>query len=179
MTPPGAPSRHSSALRNIWTSIVDPTRRWPQCWPKPATAWRFKIRRSHRPVHQTGSTPTPVDLLRTLDAEQRRAVKEGLTEDELALFDLLRKEELSKADREKVKLASRELLAAVRARLSELDQFWETEQTKAEVEVLIMDEVYLRLPEPPFTKAEKERFSRAVYSHVWQQAVDGRLQKAA
>ena len=31
-----------------------------------------------------------MDLANNLDAEQRRAVEEGLTEDELALFDLLR-----------------------------------------------------------------------------------------
>ena len=33
-----------------------------------------------------------VDLVKTLDAEQRRAAEEGLSEDELALFDLLQKE---------------------------------------------------------------------------------------
>lgn len=31
-----------------------------------------------------------VDLAKTLDAEQRRAAEEGLSEEELALFDLLK-----------------------------------------------------------------------------------------
>ena len=40
------------------------------------------------------------ELIEELDAEQRRAVEEGLSEDELALFDLLKKEDLGRAERE-------------------------------------------------------------------------------
>ena len=64
------------------------------------------------------------ELMDELDAEQKRAIEEGLTEDELALFDLLKKDDLGKAEREKVKQASRDLLAAIKARLEELDRFW-------------------------------------------------------
>ena len=91
------------------------------------------------------------ELMDELDAEQRRAVEEGLSEDELALFDLLKKDDLGKAERERVKQSSRGLLAAIKARLSELDRFWEKEQTKAEVRVFILDEVFSSLPTPPFT----------------------------
>ena len=38
-----------------------------------------------------------LDLANTLDAEERRAAEEGLSEDELALFDLLYKDSISKA----------------------------------------------------------------------------------
>ena len=71
-----------------------------------------------------------VELVNSLDEEQTRAVRENLSEDELAVFDLLRKDNLDKTARERVKQASRELLAAIRARLAELDRFWEKEQTK-------------------------------------------------
>jgi len=47
-------------------------------------------------------------LMEELDAEQKRAVEEGLSEDELALFDLLKKDELAKAERERVKQVSRD-----------------------------------------------------------------------
>ena len=50
----------------------------------------------------------------SLDAEQRRAAEEGLTDSELALFDLLFKEDISKTDRERVKQASKSLLASLR-----------------------------------------------------------------
>lgn len=96
-----------------------------------------------------------VELVASLDEEQQRATREGLDEDELALFDLLRKDGLDAAARERVKQASRELLAAVKARSAELDRVWEKEQTKADVEVFILDEVYAGLPTPPFAAEEK------------------------
>ena len=119
------------------------------------------------------------ELIEELDAEQRRAVEEGLSEDELALFDLLKKDDLGKAARERVKQASRELLASIKAHLKELDRFWEKEQTKAEVKIFILDKVYANLPTPPFTPEEKEAVAAEVYTHVWQQAVRGEFAMAA
>lgn len=114
-----------------------------------------------------------IELVNSLDEEQRRATREGLVEEELALFDLLLKDGLDQTARERVKQASRELLAAVKARLAELDRFWEKEQTKADVEVFILDEVFSSLPTPPFTPAEKKIVAANVYAHVWRQAVNG------
>ncbi len=119
------------------------------------------------------------ELMGELDAEQRRAVEEGLSEDELTLFDLLKKEDLGKAERERVKQASRDLLAAIKTRLADLDRFWEKEQTKAEVEIFILDEVHTKLPSPPFTAEEMKAVAGEVYAHVWQQAVSGEYAEAA
>ena len=119
------------------------------------------------------------ELIQELDAEQKRAVEEGLNEDELALFDLLRKDDLGKTERERVKQSSRDLLAAIKARLAELDRFWEKEQTKAEMKVFILDEVFTSLPTPPFTLEEKEAVASDVYDHIWQQAVSGNFAMAA
>ena len=120
-----------------------------------------------------------VELVNSLDEEQKRAAKEGLREDELALFDLLRKDGLDKTARERVKQASRELLASINVRLAELDRFWEKEQTKADVEVFILDKVFAGLPTPPFTAEEKKLVADNVYAHVWQQAMNGEFAKAA
>jgi len=120
-----------------------------------------------------------MELMDELDAEQKRAIAEGLNEGELALFDLLKKDDLAKAERERVKQASRNLLASIKARLSELDRFWEKEQTKADVKVFILDEVYANLPTPPFTAKEKEAVAAEVYAHVWQQAVSGEFARVA
>ena len=119
------------------------------------------------------------ELVDELDTEQKRAVEEGLTEHELALFDLLRKDDLAGAERERVKQASRNLLASIEARLSELDRFWEKEQTKADVEVFILDEVYSSLPTPPFSAEEKKAAAAEVYAHVWQQAISGEFARVA
>ena len=120
-----------------------------------------------------------VELSDEMDAEQRRAVEEGLSEDELALFDLLKKAKLGGAEREKVKQASRDLLAAIKTRLAGLDRFWEKEQTKAEVQVFILDEVFTSLPTPPFTLGEKEAVASDVYDHIWQQSISGNFAIAA
>ncbi len=111
-----------------------------------------------------------VELVQTLDEEQKRAAQEGLAEDELALFDLLQKEGLGTTARKRLKQASRDLLAALQARLAVLDRFWGKEQTKAEIEVFIIDKLYVSLPTPPFTAEEKNLIASNVYSHVWHQA---------
>ena len=119
------------------------------------------------------------ELIDELNAEQKRAVEEGLSEDELALFDLMKKEDLGKAERERVKQASCDLLASIKARLAELDRFWEKEQTKADVKVFILDKVYASLPTPPFTAEEKKSVAAEIYVHVWQQAVRGEFARVA
>ena len=119
------------------------------------------------------------ELMEELDAEQRRAVEEGLNEDELALFDLLKKDSLGKAEREKVKQASRDLLASIKGRLSELDRFWEKEQTKADVEMFILDEIYVSLTTPPFTAEEKKAAADEIFEYVLQQAANGEFARAA
>jgi type I restriction enzyme R subunit len=120
-----------------------------------------------------------VELVQSLDEEQARAARENLSDDELAMFDLLKRDDLTKADRERVKQASREMLASIKARLAELDRFWEKEQTKGEVEAFILDEIFIKLPSPPFTPEEKKLVADNVYAHVWQQAMSGEFAKTA
>ena len=112
-------------------------------------------------------------LANSLDAEQMRATKEGLSEDELALFDLLTRENLSAANREKVKQASKQLLQSVVALISPLEQWTEKEQTKAEVQILILDKLHDMLPSPPFNEIEKNGIAQRVYQHVWMQSSRG------
>ena len=51
-----------------------------------------------------------VEFTKELKSEDERHVKEGLTEDELELFDLLKKEKMTKAEEQSIKLASKSLL---------------------------------------------------------------------
>ena len=114
-----------------------------------------------------------LDLANSLDAEQRRAIELGLSEEQLALFDLLSKESLNKAERELIKQASRELLAELQRLIAPLEQWTEKEQTQAEVEVFILDHVYQALPEPPYTVEDKKVLAGLVYRHIWQQSANG------
>ena len=61
-----------------------------------------------------------IGLAASLDEEQRRAVEEGLNEEELALFDLLKREQLTKPQRERIKAASRDLLAELKRLIAPL-----------------------------------------------------------
>ena len=107
------------------------------------------------------------DLAASLDEEQRKAVEEGLSEQEYALFSLLLREGISKADRDRVKQASQKLLRELQKLLAPLEQWTQKEQTQAEVEVFILDNLFELLPSPPFTELEKQAAAREVYRFVW------------
>ena len=98
-----------------------------------------------------------------------------MSEEELALFDLLRKEHLGKAERERLKQASRDLLHALQKLLAPLDQWTQKAQTQAEVEVFILDHLYPLLPSPLFSDDDKTETAKKVYSYIWQQSASGLL----
>lgn len=112
-------------------------------------------------------------LVSTLDAEQMRAVQEGLSDDELALFDLLFRDSISKADRERLKQASKDLLASVRALLEAMHDWTQNATTQAEVKMFILDDLWRSLPRPPFTEEETEDLAARVYDYVWHRSATG------
>jgi type I restriction enzyme R subunit len=114
-----------------------------------------------------------VALANSLDAEQRRAAEEGLTDTELALFDLLFKENISKADRERLKQASKGLLTSLRELLKPMRNWTQNEATQAEVKIFILDSLWEQLPRPPFTEEETQAVAGRVYDYVWQRSASG------
>ncbi len=108
-----------------------------------------------------------MDLLASLDDEQRRAVEEGLSEEAYVLFCLLQRDDLSKADRERLKQDSQKMLQALQKLLAPLEQWTQKEQTQAEVEIFILDQLYRMLPSPPYTEIEKQAVAKEVYSFIW------------
>jgi type I restriction enzyme R subunit len=113
-----------------------------------------------------------VELAGSLDAEQKRAAAEGLSEDELALFDLLFREHVSKTDQERVKQASRSLLASLRELLRPMPDWPQNTSTQAEVKMFILDNLWRDLPRPPFTDEETEVAASRVYDFVWHRNVN-------
>jgi type I restriction enzyme R subunit len=114
-----------------------------------------------------------MDLASRLDAEERRAAEEGLSDDELALFDLLFKDRISKADREHLKQASKVLLASLKELLRSMHDWTQNTATQAEVEVLIRNSLWRSLPRPPFTDEEAESVADRVYDYIWQRSSRG------
>ena len=101
----------------------------------------------------------------SLNEEEQRKVSEQLSEEELAIFDLLTKPdiEMSDADRNKVKVISRDLLNKLKAEKLVLD--WrKRQQTRAAVRVTIetlLDEELPSALTPVF-----EQKTSAVFQHV-------------
>lgn len=106
-------------------------------------------------------------FIASLDQEQQRAAEEGLSEAELALFDLLRDDKMTRADRERVKQASRHLLESIRRVVATMPRWTEISATQAEVRTTILDELWSTLPQPPFDEQRIDEVSERVYAYVW------------
>lgn len=89
-------------------------------------------------------------LIAEMDEEERRAAREGLTEDELAIFDLLTKPEpkLTKAQEVEVKKVARELLEKLQEQLK-VQQWQSRPQPRAAVHSTIRFTLN-ELPEAPY-----------------------------
>ena len=91
----------------------------------------------------------------------------------------MQNENLSKVDRERVKLASKSLLDSLRKLIAPLERWTEKEQTQAEVEVSILDHLFRALPTPPYSDDQKQAASKRVYQHIWQLSASGLFPAAA
>ena len=103
---------------------------------------------------------------RALTAEEQRGIAEGLSEEELALFDILTKPEpvLTQADEAEVKKVCRELLATLKREKLVLD--WrEKQQAKAGVMQTLKAEMR-RLP-VPYTKVIRSEKMARTYAHLY------------
>ena len=114
-------------------------------------------------------------LAASMDEELQRHVREGLSEDELTLFDMLLKENISKADREKLKQASKGLLASLKERVATMPKWFENSATQADIQMFILDSLYRSLPRPPFTDEDADGLASRLYGFVWQQSRAGSL----
>lgn len=92
-------------------------------------------------------------FIAAMDEEQRRAARESLTEDELAVFDLLTQPEpkLTKAQETAVKKVARELLEKLQEQLA-IDDWQVKQQTRAAVQSTIRFTLD-KLPEEPYPEA--------------------------
>ena len=90
-----------------------------------------------------------MELLTRMSAEQRRASEEGLTEEELEVFDILRKENLSKEDVVKVKAAARDLLSKLKSNQDQLftTDWYKDSSKKSSFILFVRDTLDMTLPD--------------------------------
>ncbi|WP_374027420.1 type I restriction endonuclease subunit R [Bdellovibrio bacteriovorus] len=107
-----------------------------------------------------------VNLAQTLDDEQKRAAREQLDEESLAIFDLLTRPELKLSDKDKkaVKKVAKELVGKIRASL--VIAWKKKQQTRAAVRVTIEKVLDQGLPEVYDRKLFSEKCER-IYQHVF------------
>ena len=106
-------------------------------------------------------------FLADVQQEEKRGLREGLSEDELAMFDILTnpEPELTEKERDQVKRASKELLQKLKAQKLVLD-WWKRQETRSEVRRFITDLLDSRLPEEPFDRRIFEDKCARAYEHV-------------
>ena len=115
-----------------------------------------------------------IKFMEELRTEEERHIKEGLTEEELEIYDLLRKDELTKDEEKRVKLAAKQLYETLTGMKDELfvKGWYEDAQPKEKVRAAIWQCLGDTLPE----SYDKEVFSvksAKVYQHIVDQAVMG------
>ena len=75
-------------------------------------------------------------------------MREGFTnERQLAVFDMLYKDDLTKSEIEQIKQLSRELVDKIQERLAQMVRWTEKPETQSAVRTLIRDELYQLLPQ--------------------------------
>ena len=109
-------------------------------------------------------------FIEEMSAEEDRAVREGLDEETLAIYDLLKKPTLSKSETEKVKSVAKELLAALKAEKLKIDHWRDKESTRDGVRRQIYDFLFADATGLPgaYSESEINAKTEAVYRHVYE-----------
>ena len=109
-------------------------------------------------------------FVQELEQEESRALREGLDEESLAIFDLLKKPDLGRTDIERIKRVAKELLRALKAEKLRVDQWRDKEATQSAVKVAIRDFLYADetgLPDGAYSDEDVMTRSEAVFAHVY------------
>ncbi|WP_334064335.1 type I restriction endonuclease subunit R [Alteromonas genovensis] len=110
-------------------------------------------------------------LVEDLTEEEQRAVKEGLSEESLALFDLLLKPELAKTDIDKIKKVAESLYKTLNDELQRIQNFAAKQSTRDEIKVKIKDFLWDERTGLPtsFDPDEVEEKAELVFQHIYMQ----------
>ena len=110
-----------------------------------------------------------LEFVQGLNQEESRAVQERLDEESLAIFDLLRKADLSGSDIKRIKAVAVDLLRKLKAERLRVDQWREKEATRDAVKVAIHDFLYSEetgLPTDAYSDDEVTGRTDEIFRHV-------------
>ena len=106
----------------------------------------------------------------SLEDEEKRSLREGLDEESLAIFDLLRKPDLNAGEIRKIKDVAVELLACLKAEKLKIDHWRDKETTRDAVRVVIQDYLWSEdtgLPVDAYTEEEVNAKTEDVFRHIY------------
>ena len=107
-------------------------------------------------------------LSNQLSEEERRYVREGFENDEqLSMFDVLMKDDLTKEDIKKLKKVAVELLNKIKQQLETMDHPFEKQETKASLIITIRDLLWAELPQS-YSDESINYYRDKVYNYVSQ-----------
>lgn len=108
-----------------------------------------------------------MDLANSMNQEEQRYAREGFNSDEeLSLYDMLFREDLSKNDIKKLKEVAADLLSKIKNKISELDHWTDKQETKAAVDNLIRDTLWAELPEC-YDEVSISVYRQQIYEYVY------------
>ena len=108
-----------------------------------------------------------MDLADRMSREEQRYAREGFASDEeLSLYDMLFRDDLSKNDIKKLKTAASDLLRRIKTKISELDHWTDKQETRAVVDTLIRDVLWETLPEC-YNNDDITEYREKVYEYVF------------
>ena len=108
-----------------------------------------------------------MDLADRMSREEQRYAREGFASDEeLSLYDMLFRDNLSKNDIKKLKTAASDLLRKIKTKISELDHWTDKQETRAVVDTLIRDVLWETLPEC-YNNDDITEYREKVYEYVF------------
>ena len=103
-----------------------------------------------------------------LTAEEKRYVREGFENDEqLSMYDLLMKEDLSKEEIRKLKKVAVDLLKKIKDLVETMDHPFEKTETRATIVIAIRDTLWSELP-PSYPEDSINYYKDAVYNYISQ-----------
>lgn len=108
-----------------------------------------------------------MNLANQMTQEEQRYVREGFTSDEeLSLYDMLFRDDLSKADIKKLKELAISLLQKIKTNIAKFDHWTGKQETKAAIDNLIRDTLWAELPEC-YDEVSISSYRQQIYEYVY------------
>jgi type I restriction enzyme R subunit len=114
-----------------------------------------------------------IDFVNSLSEEETETKREGLTEEQKAIFDIIRKPDLSETEKKKIKKIAIELLDELKKDKLKVEQWADKSVTAAAVFNTVSKTLFELLPYPTYQTDDVDLKTNLVYEHLKHQYFGG------